>query len=220
MQGQDGVYVNYPAEEMYAILALESCRNQTIIVGEDLGMVPAEVRPMMEKHGIWRTFVGQYELTDENNPGSVPSHSVAALNTHDMFPFAAFWGEKDIDQRLKLKLLKETQMQAETDQRRRDKRHLISIMEYNHLADEMALDTWDILQAILKYLAASPAKVLLINLEDLWLEIHPQNVPGTNRNQNWSGKARLSLEQLKNSPRIVQLLLEIAKTRRGEPQTR
>ena len=219
MQGQDGVYVNYHAEEMYAILALESCRNQTIIVGEDLGMVPPEVRPLMDKHGIWRTFVGQYELVNENNSANIPPHCVATLNTHDMFPFAAFWEEKDIDQRLKLNLLKATEVQIEIEQRRHSKRHLISLMEYNHLADEMALDTQDALQAILKYLAASPTQVLLINLEDLWLETHPQNVPGTFRKQNWSGKARLSIEQLKLSPHVVQLLQEINKTRMGESQT-
>ena len=87
MENREGVYVSYRAEELYAILALESCRHQSVIVGEDLGMVPPEVRPMMEKHGIYRMFVGQYELIAENQLGKIPAQSVASLNTHDMFPF-------------------------------------------------------------------------------------------------------------------------------------
>ncbi len=59
----------YQAEELYAILTLESYRHKSIIIGEDLGMVPPEVRPMMEKHGIYRMYVGQYELIAENQIG-------------------------------------------------------------------------------------------------------------------------------------------------------
>src|SRR5579871_386816 len=34
---RDGVYVNYPAEELYAVFSLESHRHQSILIGEDLG---------------------------------------------------------------------------------------------------------------------------------------------------------------------------------------
>ncbi|MDD5703054.1 MAG: 4-alpha-glucanotransferase, partial [Dehalococcoidales bacterium] len=37
MENREGVYVNYRSEELYAILALESCRHQSVIIGEDLG---------------------------------------------------------------------------------------------------------------------------------------------------------------------------------------
>jgi 4-alpha-glucanotransferase len=77
IENREGVYVNYRSEELYAILALESCRYQSVIIGEDLGMVPPEVRPAMEDNGIYRMYVGQYELVVENQMGKIPRRSMA-----------------------------------------------------------------------------------------------------------------------------------------------
>ncbi len=90
---QDGVYVRYPAEEFYAILCLESMRHRAVIVGEDLGLVPPEMRSMMRAHGIRRTHITQFD-TSPDHTSQIPPDSMAALNTHDLPPFAAFWGAR------------------------------------------------------------------------------------------------------------------------------
>ncbi len=215
MENQDGVYVGYKAEELYAILTLESCRNKSIIIGEDLGMVPPDVRPMMGKHDIFRMFIGQYELIAENHLGKIPSHAVAGLNTHDMFPFAAFWEEIDIEERQKLKLIGTEIAHQELAQRRQIKRALISILQYRGLNNEVSQDTQTTLIAVLNLLAASPAYAFLANLEDLWLETHPQNVPGTRIKQNWSQKARCTFEQFSKSPAVLEIIQEINRSRKG-----
>jgi 4-alpha-glucanotransferase len=218
-QGQEtreGLYVSYRAEEFYAILTLESWRRQAVIVGEDLGMVPPEVRPMMERHGIYRMYIGQYDLISEGQAGQAPAHSIASLNTHDMFPFASFWEEKDIAERLKLKQIDASQVQAELEQRRNIKRSLISILQYRGLNNEIAQDTLATLRAVLGLLAAGPAYALLVNLEDLWLETHPQNVPGTLRPQNWTHKARYAFEDFAKMPQVTDILSRIDRERKGK----
>ncbi|HVL81614.1 MAG TPA: 4-alpha-glucanotransferase, partial [Actinomycetota bacterium] len=55
-----GVYVTYPAEELYAILLLEAARAGASVVGEDLGTVPPEVTEGMDRRGLHHSYVVQY----------------------------------------------------------------------------------------------------------------------------------------------------------------
>src|SRR2546426_2791854 len=110
LSGDKGVYVEYPADELYAILCLESHRYKAGIVGENLGTVPPEVNRALTKHNVRQMYVAQYEIMgDPDRPKlrPVPARSVASLNTHDMPPFEAFLKGHDIDERLDLGFLNE-----------------------------------------------------------------------------------------------------------------
>ena len=72
MDPKDGVYVGYPVDELYAVLTIEAHRANAVIVGEDLGAVPQYVPAMMDKHGVHRMYVVQYELKPQ---GSIPRAS-------------------------------------------------------------------------------------------------------------------------------------------------
>jgi 4-alpha-glucanotransferase len=74
-----------------------------------------------------------------------------------------------------------------------------------------------VLRACLAELAASPARTVLVSLEDLWLEPRPQNVPGTWRERpNWLRKARYTLEELLRMPDLLATLREVDRLRRQE----
>ena len=62
MAATDGVYIRYRADELYALVTLESHRHQCAVAGEDLGTVPPEVRPALARHGIARLYVGQFNM--------------------------------------------------------------------------------------------------------------------------------------------------------------
>lgn len=208
----DGVYVRYPAEEFYAILALESHRHKAWIVGENLGTVPSYVNRAMSRHNIHRMYVVHYELaSDARRPlRAVSANSVASLNTHDMPPFAAFWKGLDIQDRLRLGLLDGTSARAERRSRQKQREALVSSFERKGRAKRAPRDAGSLLRAMLAFLASSPAKAVLVNLEDLWLETHPQNVPGTSsEHPNWQRKARYSLEAFRQMPEVVDTLCQI-----------
>lgn len=208
----EGVYVRYPAEELYAILSLESHRHKSWIVGENLGTVPSYVNSTMARHRVHRMYVVQYELPSEPRRSlrAVPSDSVASLNTHDMPPFAAFWRGLDIKDRLELELLDEAGVQLERQNRLTHKETLVSFLQRKGWLEGSSSDVQAVLRAGLAYLASSPARVVLVNLEDLWLETLPQNVPGTGEERpNWRRKARYAFETFCQRPQVLDTLREI-----------
>jgi 4-alpha-glucanotransferase len=204
-----GVYVGYPAEELYAILALESHRHQTVILGEDLGTVPPAVRPAMNRHGFYHLYVLPYELALDKRKAlrSIHPNAVASLNTHDMPPFKSFWEGRDIKERLGLGLLSKAGAQKEERERRADKKEVVSFLVKKGWLKPTELDTGSALRACLTLLGTSRAGVVLVNLEDLWLETRQQNIPATEgRNPNWRGRASYDFEEFCQMPQVVDTL--------------
>jgi len=212
-----GVYVRYNAEEVYAILALESHRYHSTIVGEDLGTVPPEVRPAMNRHGLHRMYVVQYELVSNRRSAlpTVPRDSVASLNTHDMFPFAAFWQGLDIKERQQFGLLNRISAQRESKYRQAVKEALLTLLRKKGWNKRSPADTSAVLNACLAFLSASRARTVLVNLEDMWQETQPQNVPSTRQEYpNWRRKARYRLEEFCQMPQVIDTLKQIDRLRK------
>jgi len=214
----DGAYVRYPAEELYALLCLESHRHHTMVAGENLGTVPPEVNQAMAAHAMNSTYVLQYEQQPNTRPPlrAPPRRSVASVNTHDMPPFAAHWQGLDISQRIRLGLLRKTNLSIERKRRRLANAALAKFLRAQHFlrkGDRVTART--VFAGCLRFLAASDAQFVLINLEDLWSETNPQNIPGTGLEQrNWMRKAQLTLEQLLACANCESLLREIDRIRR------
>ena len=217
MEAKEGVYVRYPSDELYAILSVESHRHEAIIVGEDLGTVPRYVRRAMARHNMHRIYVMQYELAPTAGQvlRAVPAASTASLNTHDMPPFAAFWRGLDIGDRVARGLLDDEGAGREWEAREGLKRSLVTFLRGRGLLEEGAGDEYPILRACLAFLAASPARVVLASLEDLWLETRPQNVPGTSdEHPNWRRKAQYTFEAFSRMPEVLATLQEVDRLRK------
>lgn len=197
MSAREGVYVHYRAEEFYAILALESQRHRTLLVGEDLGTVPPCVRPAMARHRVSRMYVLPFAYTGDTDRALRPVTSgvLACLNTHDMPPFKAFWLEKE--------------------KNAQDRVALPLFLYRRGWLDVPTNNAEAVLRACLRHLAASRARLLSVNLEDLWLETEPQNVPGTqDEYPNWRRKARYPLEEFSRRPEVVEALREVDQLRK------
>jgi len=211
METKDGVYVRYKAEEMYAVLTLASMRHRSMLVGEDLGLVPPPVRPAMRRHGVLGMHVVQYELRpDAANPLDPPRpDAVASLNTHDMPPFAAWLEGLDITDREDLGLLDTSQAAWDRGIRGAQRRALLTFLRRQGLPAEDTLDS--LLFFTLVHLRRQPAPLLLVNVEDLWLETSPQNVPGTALERpNWRRKLRYPLQRFRTGAEVMGRLRAVA----------
>jgi 4-alpha-glucanotransferase len=220
LPASEGAFVSYPAEELYAILSLESHLNQTMVAGENLGTVPPEVNRGMKRHHLRGMYVLQYEQRENGKPilPAPPREVVASLNTHDMPPFAAYLQGLDIDDRADLGLIPQKDLKKERARRKKMIQQLSRFLQKlprnsseGRLRDfEMLLplimqsdvppQQKRLLRSALEFLLQSKAEIVLLNMEDLWGETRPQNVPGTSAERpNWRRKWKLTLEDLERS---------------------
>lgn len=230
MDATDGVYVEYPWEESYALLTLESGREGVMIVGEDLGTVPDAVRETMARRGVRRTYVLGFELTEsaERTPRPVPSRAVASLDTHDTWPFAGYWSGVDIDERRRRGLLSAEEADRARERRQAQRSALTeSLRRRGHLraaapggespgaAGPSAAPAAEALEGALSFLAESPADLVVVSLEDLWGEQRPQNRPGTTSQfPNWRRRADRTLEEIRRDPLVAERLERVEEVRR------
>ena len=242
----DGAYVRYPADEMYAIVCLESHRHRTRVVGENLGTVPRYVNAALSRHGLAQLHVAQFGIA----PGAadtlarVPRRGFACVNTHDTPMFAGFLAGRDIDGRIERGVL-DAGRAAEERRRRQEEvaalRDALARGAYGEpdedphrtpetsaagpgtgspatrsLSPRSAADL-HLLRACLERLADSEAGVVIVNLEDLWLELQPQNVPGAGPREypNWRRRARYALEAFTRIPEVAAALRLVARHRSG-----
>jgi 4-alpha-glucanotransferase len=179
----------------------------------------------MRGHGIYQSYILQMEITpDLRRPINPPQRaSLASLNTHDLPPFAAFWSDDDLAHRVAQGWLDEGDARRERDDRRRLRTAVARYLRSEGWLPggrdgKDGLGTRDVLQACLSFLAAGDARLLLVNLEDLWLERRAQNVPGTAGDcPNWRRPARYPFERFRQMRSVTGTLKRIDRLRkRGE----
>jgi 4-alpha-glucanotransferase len=141
--------------------------------------------------------------------------SLATLNTHDLPTFAAFWRGDDIRERLEDGFLDASLVRTERRRRAAMKADVVRILVgAGLLASTEAEDERRVLSASLAWLGGSDARLVVANLEDLWGERRQQNVPGTVDRPNFCRRAARSLDELRGSPDVLEILRRVDAARR------
>ncbi len=215
MAAVGGAYLRYRADELRAVVVLEAWRAGVAVVGEDLGTVPPEVRRAMRRDGMLRSFVVQFEVGAPEAPlPDPPADVLASLGTHDLPPFAAFWDGDDIEDQVRRGLLHDDAAAARRARRRQLRRRLSAQLTGG--AGSGALGAHQALVGCLRLLLAGPARLVLVDLEDLWGEREPQNRPGTGPEAgNFRRRMARRLDQICNDAELGALLRTLGATRRA-----
>ncbi|HET7365973.1 MAG TPA: 4-alpha-glucanotransferase, partial [Burkholderiales bacterium] len=97
-----GGYVHYPLDDLLAVLAGESRARRCLVVGEDLGTVPAELRAKLNQAGVLSYRPLFFEKTPDGElapPGAYPRDALVCVSTHDLPTWRGYWECHDLDWR-------------------------------------------------------------------------------------------------------------------------
>ncbi len=215
---EQGAYVHYPFDDLLAIVRLESRRNCCLVIGEDLGTVPADLRQKLAAGGVLSCRLLYFERDGDGGflaPQDYPAQALVAPTTHDLPTLAGWWEGCDLELRTRLGLFPdEQQRQRRVIERSQDRARLLLALEREKLLPEgstvsplsLPRMTAALAGALHRYLARSPAKIVLAQLEDV-LGVRDQvNLPGTtDAHPNWRRTLPLALEGWPADERFIAL---------------
>lgn len=208
----DGAYVRYAFDEILGILALESQRNRCFVVGEDLGTVPAGFRERMTASNVLSYRVLYFEKDGDRfkRPQEYPSMALACVTTHDLATLMGFWQGADLELKRRLNQYPSADAQrGDEGSRRWDKILMLRALAAEALLPngidtenpESSAMTPHLIAALHAYLARSPARILLVQVDDLMQELDQINLPGTVfERPNWRRRLSLPAGELPGTP--------------------
>ncbi|HTR01176.1 MAG TPA: 4-alpha-glucanotransferase [Candidatus Acidoferrum sp.] len=196
----EGAYVHYPVDVMFAILRLESVRNRCLVIGEDLGVVPPEIRGYLDPAAIYSNCVFYFERYDGwhfRKPEHYKAQALAMIANHDSPPLRCWWDRLDVPLRRKLGLLvSDDAMRQELEHRQGEKGQVLQWLDEQGLLPaswqdrkvERPLDAV-LTAAVVRACGRSASQLVSLQLDDLAAADTPVNVPGTSSEYpNWRRK--------------------------------
>ena len=177
-QPVDGAYLRMPFDALAAAAATESAARRCIVVGEDLGTVPPDLPPRLAAAGILSCRLLIFARRDGRylDPADYPANALVALATHDLPTWRGFWDGRDIALKFGLGIQPAGRTQEQALAVRAAERQSI-----RDAFTRAGLDTGDetaLTIAAHRFLARTPCRLALVQLEDLAQETEQVNLPG------------------------------------------
>ena len=178
-----GTYVRTRADELLAIVAIESHRARAFIVGEDLGTVEAGVR---EELALQRMLSYRLMYFEPAHPRDFPEMALSGVTTHDLATVAGLWTGGDVASALAAGIeTNEPGMQALRDK----------IAREAHIPPDAPPEV--AIEKTYAALASAPSRVIVATLDDAIAVVERPNMPGTTTAwPNWSLALPMPLEEI------------------------
>lgn len=202
MSASEGAYVRDRFDDLLHVLALESQRGRFLVVGEDLGTVPNYFRKALTEFNIlsYKLLLFERDGPRFRDAKDYPEQAIASFTTHDLPTFNGWLQGADLRARHDAGLLGSSALESSYAARRHD---------IDHLSVAFGLDTKQLngdnqFEALCHFLASTPCRMRLLNLEELSAENEQQNLPGTTSEYpNWRRRFPVTLEALSQDATIM-----------------
>lgn len=207
--GSPGGYIKQPFDALLAVVAIEAERARTVVIGEDLGLVPDGFREAMRARGLYSYSVLQYEKNHDgqiNRPDQLRPASLACFGTHDTPTLKGYWQGRDIEWWQKLDWIDEAGAGKAREERRRE---IAGLCHWTDNAGDEAGDAPSfahLSDCVHGALADSPIAMISVQLDDVLAETEAQNLPGTiDEHPNWRRRCQIPVEALKTNTRLLKI---------------
>lgn len=169
---RDGAYVRYPLEDLLGVIALESRRNNCMVMARQHPMPERFARQLQEKKIFPCTFLFPNIPDMAEKPADVPEQTVATTFAHDRPTLAGFWQGLDLER----ETLAGERFEEALARRKAKKEAILAAIEAEELLppgtlieeNEVPELTDALNRAIHRYLARRPALVVMVRLEDIF----------------------------------------------------
>ncbi len=213
---KQGAYMRSFSADLFGILALESVRHNALVVGEDLGTVPADVPGVLAKWGVLSSKVQVFERDFHTGRFreaiDYPRMALATVNTHDLPPLVGWAEARDIMLRSEVGDLSDPGVASGMrESRMNDLGALVTSLidagllphdAHSHVTSET------LIPAVHAFIRRTPSALVGLSLDDLAHESTPVNIPGVwqDRYASWSRRMRETLEEIFAASRTVRSL--------------
>jgi len=224
LPAEKGAYVRCPEEDLLRIIALESVRNKTMVIAEDLGTVGENVHEALLKFGMlsYRLFYFERNYPDPSfkRPEQYSPMALCSITTHDLPTVYGYWSGRDLQVKKQLNVFHDSElMQRCLNDRERDRMLMLDALKSQGLVPGdfplMPVMSPELCLAIYEYLARTSCKLVAVSLDDIIGTIDQQNMPGIiGSYPNWMQKTPASLEQMAADRRFYSLSEMFCKNKR------
>ncbi len=217
----EGAYLTYPLQDMLRVLAIESHKARTIVIGEDLGTVPDGLRPQLEQRGVMGMRVLWFEREADGAyilPERWHRHAVAMSSTHDVPTVAGWWRGRDLDWASRLGRLPNASETNERAQRAEERERLWHAFEASGAATgppPSPEQTAPVVDAAVAHVGSTPCELALFPLEDIAGLVEQPNLPGTtDEHPNWRRRMPETTEELLGRTEVGRRVAKLEARRR------
>jgi (1->4)-alpha-D-glucan 1-alpha-D-glucosylmutase len=229
----DGGYVRYPFDDLLGIVALESQRNQCLVVGEDLGTLPDGLQDQLRQTSILSYRLLYFEKHADGHFAPLrdyPALAVVAVTTHDLPTLPGFWQGRDLTLRSELGLWPSRELAQEARTlRARDRAAIVDALRREGLwpprdgPEDAGLPELspEMVEAVYGFLGRTPSRILMLTLEDVFGDVDQPNLPGTvDEHPNWRRKHSVEIDEIRRDSRMLRVAGALRQRGAPDPEHR
>ncbi len=210
--GGKGTYVYYNAEELMAVVALESHIHKTMIIGEDIGATTEEFRQKLADYGILSYNVLPFErewdiYNSMKRPENYPQLSVCATSTHDTPTLINQWNVQNIWLMKTLGIYDDTIINRLFDQYASQRESINWMLDHYGCWEEVGGKKSEnpredanfvpekYIQAVTSFLARANSAVMMMPFSDIFGVSEMGNIPGVSEMPAYDSNNLLDIEK-------------------------